>query len=101
MGDRMRLPLGVSLSTLRSRLGLVVLLFLLPVVLLPQLLRTGVGDSLFHGHGYCYLWDTRLVTLHVSSDALIALSYLSISLTLALFVARERSALPFHWMFLA
>src|SRR5262249_17943372 len=41
------------------------------------------------------------VTVRVGSDTLIALSYLSISLTLAAFVYRERSALPFHWMFLA
>jgi hypothetical protein len=50
-------------------------------------------------HGYCYLWDRALVTLHVASDALIAAAYFSIPVTLAYFV-RKRRDLPFYWMFL-
>ena len=50
-------------------------------------------------HGYCYLWNPELVGLHVSTDLLIALSYLSIPFTLAYFV-RKRRDLPFHWIFL-
>jgi PAS domain S-box-containing protein len=49
-------------------------------------------------HGYCYLWNRGLVSLHVISDFLIALSYLSIPFTLVYFV-RKRRDLPFHWMF--
>ena len=29
----------------------------------------------FMPHGFCYLWDPRIVWLHVISDGLIALSY--------------------------
>src|SRR5208283_3637537 len=55
------------------------------------------SDS-FMPHGYCYLWNPGLVWLHVVSDALIALSYFSIPVTLIYFI-RKRRDLPFHWMF--
>ena len=54
----------------------------------------------FMPHGYCYMWVPGLVWLHVISDSLIALAYLSIPFTLAHFV-RRRTDLPFNWMFLA
>jgi PAS domain S-box-containing protein len=53
----------------------------------------------FIPHGHCYLWKPELVGLHVISDALIALAYYSIPLTLVYFV-RKRSDLPFNWIFL-
>ncbi|HEX8872743.1 MAG TPA: PAS domain S-box protein [Candidatus Acidoferrum sp.] len=56
------------------------------------------GD--FMPHGYCYLWDRRLVLLHLVSDALIALAYFSISFALVYFV-RKRRDLPFDWMFVS
>jgi PAS domain S-box-containing protein len=49
-------------------------------------------------HGFCYLWNPPLIWLHVVSDALIALSYASIPVTLIWFV-RKRRDLPFSWMF--
>ena len=52
----------------------------------------------FMPHGMCYLWTPGLVWLHVVSDALIALAYYSIPLTLLLFVRRRRD-LPFNWIF--
>jgi|GEM_PF-5718779 len=55
----------------------------------------------FHGHGYCYLWQTDLVAAHVISDAVIGLSYLSISITLVYIVRRTRQALPYGWLFVA
>ena len=53
----------------------------------------------FMPHGYCYMWNRSLLALHLVSDALILLSYVSISFTLIYFV-RKRSDLPFNWMFL-
>lgn len=50
-------------------------------------------------HGHCYLWQTNLVGLHVISDALIALAYYSIPITL-LYLVRKRQDLPFEWVFL-
>ena len=49
-------------------------------------------------HGYCYLWQPGLLTLHVVSDSIITLAYYSIPLGLVYFV-RKRADLPFHWMF--
>jgi PAS domain S-box-containing protein len=63
-----------------------------------QVLKALFSSGPFMPHGYCYMWDPGLVWLHVVSDSLIALSYLSIPFTLGYFV-RKRRDLPFHWMF--
>jgi PAS domain S-box-containing protein len=55
----------------------------------------------FMPHGYCYLWDARMVWLHVISDALIALSYYCIPVVLIYFIRKNRD-IPFNrifWMF--
>ena len=49
-------------------------------------------------HGHCYLWNPQLVWLHVVSDALIALAYLSIPFTLV-YLARKRRDIPFNGIF--
>lgn len=56
----------------------------------------GAGD--YMPHGFCYLWNSRLVWLHVASDSLIALSYFAIPAIL-LWLVRKRRDLPFSWMF--
>jgi len=53
----------------------------------------------FIPHGHCYLWKPELVWLHLISDAITALAYYSIPLTLFYFV-RKRQDLPFSWIFL-
>ena len=53
----------------------------------------------FIPHGHCYLWKPELVGLHIVSDALTALAYYSIPLTLTYFVAK-RQDIPFNWIFL-
>jgi two-component system NtrC family sensor kinase len=53
----------------------------------------------FLPHGCSYLWTPRLVELHVIPDALIAISYLPIPVTLVYFI-RKRRDIPFSWMFL-
>jgi signal transduction histidine kinase len=64
-----------------------------------------LGISIFHEigmpHEFCYLQDARLVGLHVSSDLLIGLAYVSISLTLGYLVYKASQGIPFHWVFLA
>jgi len=55
----------------------------------------------FMPHGFCYLWDPRIVWLHVISDGLIALSYYCIPVVLFYFIRKNRD-LPFDrifWMF--
>lgn len=56
------------------------------------------GAASFIPHGYCLLWRPDLVALHAISDALIALAYFSIPVTLALFIHRRRD-LEFGWIF--
>lgn len=57
------------------------------------------GSNSFVPHGHCYLWQTNLVSLHVLSDALIALAYYSIPITL-FYLVQKRRDLPFEWVFL-
>jgi signal transduction histidine kinase len=67
----------------------------------PEVFHILFNGSGFIPHGHCYLWKPGLVWMHVSSDVLIALAYLSISATLVYFVHKSRREIPFHWMFLA
>src|SRR5260370_39725695 len=55
----------------------------------------------FLPHLYCYLGNTRLIWLHVTSDLLIGPSYLAISSTLAYLVWRDRQSILFSWLFSA
>lgn len=48
-------------------------------------------------HGYCLLWDPRLIWTHVISDAVIAAAYFSIPIVLSLFLARRRD-IEFGWL---
>ncbi len=57
-----------------------------------------LSDTGFMPHGMCYLWRPDVLSLHVASDALIALAYFSIPFTLLYFV-RKRRDLKFQWMF--
>ena len=45
-------------------------------------------------HGHCYLWQTGLVWLHISADALIAIAYFSIPIILFHFVRQQQN--PFE-----
>ena len=64
-----------------------------------QFLRNLLSPGPFMPHGFCYLWDWKLIWLHMISDTLVALAYISIPLTLAYFI-RKRKDVPFNWMFL-
>jgi PAS domain S-box-containing protein len=61
-------------------------------------LRQLFGSGDFQPHGFCYLWNTRLVWLHAISDLVIALAYFAIPVTLVWFI-RKRRDLPFSWIF--
>ena len=72
---------------------------LLPFLVWPGLLAKLLESTGFHPHGTCYLWKSELIWLHLISDSLIGLAYMSIPMTLIYFV-RKRTDLPFHWMFI-
>lgn len=54
-----------------------------------------IGVPGFMPHGYCFLWETGLLTLHVGSDVLIALAYFSIPLAL-FHLHKHRPDIAFH-----
>lgn len=86
-------------SLLRYGLGSAfVLAFLLSIVVFWKDI-TAIGH--FDLHGSCYNWLPQLVALHVSSDALIGLAYLFISMMLGIFAYRVRHDMPFRWVFIA
>ncbi len=58
-----------------------------------------IASIAFIPHGHCYLWKSNLVTLHLASDALTALSYYSIPITIFYFV-RKRVDLPYAGIFI-
>ena len=60
--------------------------------------KTFFSSGSFIPHGHCYLWQTKLVWLHVASDSLIAIAYFSIPITLLYFISK-REDLPFNWIF--
>ncbi|MBI4661941.1 MAG: PAS domain S-box protein [Verrucomicrobia bacterium] len=64
-----------------------------------EFLRNLFSSDGFMPHGHCYLWNPGVVWLHIASDALIALAYFSIPVTLGYFVVKRKD-LAFHWMFL-
>jgi signal transduction histidine kinase len=51
-------------------------------------------------HGLCLLWRPELIWLHVASDSIIALSYFSIPIVLAVF-ASKRPDFGFGWVLFA
>jgi hypothetical protein len=91
-------------SLVRYSIGItglaVALLFLWPG-LVQNLFAVGNGSEFFMTHEHCYLGINSLVVMHFSSDLLIGLSYVAISLTLTYLVYRARRDMPFHWVFLA
>lgn len=67
----------------------------------PPLLRRLAESEGFMPHGHCYLWQPGLVRLHLGSDLLIGVSYVAISVMLAVLVRKARRDIPFGWAFLA
>ena len=63
-----------------------------------EFLHRFFSDSEFMPHGHCYLWKPEMLWLHIGSDALIALAYYSIPVTLLRFIWRRRD-LPYPWIF--
>jgi len=51
-----------------------------------EFVRNLFSSDGFMRHGYCYLWNPSWCGLHVISDVLIRLAYMSIPITLVHFV---------------
>ncbi len=87
-----RLVVGGSVAALLASVA--------AIILIPATMSSALSSP-FLPHAYCYLYDKRLIALHVGSDGVIWLSYVSIALTLVYLVRRTRREIPFSWMFLA
>lgn len=78
---------------------------ILGTVLFGALVFEALGISVFSRigmpHEFCYLREPKLVWLHVISDLLIGLAYVSISTTLGYLVYKASKGIPFNWIFLA
>jgi PAS domain S-box-containing protein len=82
---------GIALAAVAGSVGLAVM----------AAHKWSAGSSDFMPHGYCYLWDPRILWLNVISDGLITLSYYAIPAILIYFIRKNRN-LPFNhifWMF--
>ena len=64
-----------------------------------ETLRLLFSSDRFMPHGMCFNWEPRMLWLHVTSDAFIALAYYSIPFSLIWLIARRRD-IEFRYMFL-
>ena len=85
---------------LGRRLAITTAALLLPATfaLFPWLL-TNLFSSTYLPHGFCFLWNPRLLWLHVVSDSIIALSYITIAVTLAILAVFIRRQMHFQSIF--
>ncbi|MDB6027250.1 MAG: histidine kinase,Response regulator receiver domain proteinhistidine kinase [Verrucomicrobiales bacterium] len=70
-------------------------------LMFPAFIRSLFSASGFLPHATCYLRNPKMIWLHVTSDLLIGVAYVSISMTLGYMVYKATRSIPFHWMFLA
>ena len=68
---------------------------------MPESFREFFSSGFFMPHGHCYLWQPGIVWLEVTSNGVIALSYVALSVSLAYLVYRLKDEIPFKAMYLA
>ena len=71
------------------------------LALFPGFLGSLFRADQFMPHATCYLRNPKVILLHVSSDLLIGIAYVCISVTLGYLIQKASGDIPFHWMFLA
>jgi signal transduction histidine kinase len=70
-------------------------------IVIFELLQIPLFSRIGLPHEICYLQQPKLIWLHVTSDLLIGVAYVSISATLAYLVYRASRDIPFNWVFIA
>ncbi len=83
------------------RWSIAILLAVIAGAVVFEFLNISVFQRVGFAHSYCYLRDPKMIGLHVVSDILIGLAYVSISTTLAFLVYKASKDIPFHGVFLA
>jgi len=64
---------------------------------MSSLLARILDSSMYSPHGICLLWEPELIGLHVVSDALTAIAYLSIPVML-IYIWSKRSDFRYRWI---
>ena len=64
-----------------------------------EFLEKLADKSDFMPHGYCFIWDKKLLWMHVGSDILTGLAYYLITGLLLYFIYKRRD-IPFNWIFI-
>ncbi len=60
-------------------------------------LRNLLDTHMLAPHGFCFLWRPELLWTHVTADALIGLSYMTIPIALMVIILRRKD-IPFSWI---
>ena len=81
-----------------STIAIGIILTALAISVWPETV-TGLFGGPYMPHGYCFMWNTQLISLHVISDSLIWLSYCTIALVLMRIAQQNKREIPFGWMF--
>lgn len=95
---------GLSASEGRSQRKYILfaLIFLIGSGVVWYFAGRNVQQTTYLPHWFCYLGNRTLVLTHLTTDLIIGISYLSISLTLGYLVWRTHGSIPpSHWMMLA
>src|ERR1700692_4340530 len=67
--------------------------------MIESFIRRFISTGGFMPHGMCYQWQPDILALHIISDGLISIAYISISGTILYFV-KKRVDLEHKWIFL-
>ena len=91
--------LGPSLRSGRQNLGFIkkCLLIIESRFMIEFIKKLFSTDFMPHGH--CYFWRPEILWLHVISDALIALAYMSIPIALFVYIKSRQDADKFRQVF--
>jgi diguanylate cyclase (GGDEF)-like protein/PAS domain S-box-containing protein len=89
-------------SKLANRIAVVVgVLFVGGLLAAFPWMLTNIFSATYLPHGFCFMWNPRLLWLHVISDIIIGASYLVIAGTLARLIQMSRRDVPFQSIFVA
>ncbi len=64
-----------------------------------EILKQLADKSDLMPHGYCFVWDKKLLWMHVGSDIMTGLAYYLITGLLLYFIYKRRDT-PFNWIFI-
>jgi diguanylate cyclase (GGDEF)-like protein/PAS domain S-box-containing protein len=82
----------------RAALTIAAMLAIAMMALFPWLL-SNIFQASYLPHGFCFMWNQRLLWLHIISDGIVWISYTAIATTLAVFLLGSRKPVSFQNIF--